>query len=835
MNPITLDGLLPMIKQKKSNTKAALSGSQIKERVLQHINYTLGTHTKTASNEAVWRATCLAVNEVIFDKLQQTHRKHLEIDCRAVNYLSLEYLMGRLLSDNLHNLDLFKQTNDALKELGFELSTILEQGPDLALGNGGLGRLAACYLDSLATLEMPAIGYGIHYEHGLFKQHFIKGRQIETPDEWREYGNPWEVCRPEGVQNIPLYGYVETVHQDDGSDKKIWHPSLTIKGVPWDVPIVGYNSRTVNILRLWESRAADPLDLAEFNAGAHHDAQRNKVHAETVSKILYPGDDSEAGRELRFIQQYFFCACSVKDIIKRYKRKHGNDWSELTDKICIQLNDTHPTIAILELMRVLIDDNELEWSHAWGMCRKIFAYTNHTLLPEALEKWSVNLFERVLPRHLELLYQINEFFLNEEVEKHWPGDMDKRAALSLIEEGQHRMVRMANLCVVSSFKVNGVARIHSQLVKSDLFPDFNNLWPNKFINVTNGITPRRWLKSCNPGLAKLIDSKVKTDWAKNLQDLAQLTDYADDKKFQKKFMAVKHDNKVALAATIKELTGIEVDPKAIFDVQIKRLHEYKRQHLNLLHIIALYRRLLENPNDDMCPRVFIFGAKAAPGYYLAKEIIYAINKVGEKINNDERVNGKLKVVFLPNYRVSLAEKIIPAADVSEQISTAGKEASGTGNMKLSLNGALTIGTLDGANIEIAEEVGEDNIFIFGNTVEQVKELDRVGYNPNHYYQNNEEIRACLDWLDTDYFTPGCPGELAAVKRTLLDAGDHYKVLADFDGYVKAHQDLDAAYKDQAKWAKMAIINTARMGKFTSDRSIRDYIDNIWNIKGTYEE
>lgn len=807
----------------------------IKERVLQHINYTLGTHTKAASNEAVWRATCLAVNEVIFEKLQQTHRKHLEIDCRAVNYLSLEYLMGRLLADNLHNLDLFEQTQQALQELGFELSTVLEQGPDLALGNGGLGRLAACYLDSLATLEMPAIGYGIHYEHGLFKQHFIQGRQVETPDEWREFGNPWEVCRPEGIQTIPLYGYVETEHQADGSEKKIWHPGLTIKGVPWDVPIVGYNARTVNILRLWESRAADPLDLAEFNAGAHHSAQRNKIQAETVSKILYPGDDSEAGRELRFIQQYFFCACSVKDIIKRYTRKHGDDWSQLTAKVCIQLNDTHPTIAILELMRVLIDDNHLTWQQAWAMCRQIFAYTNHTLLPEALEKWSVDLFERVLPRHLEILYQINEFFLNQEVEEQWPGDMSKRAALSLIEEGHQRMVRMAHLCVVSSFKVNGVAQIHSQLVKSDLFPDFNQLWPDKIINVTNGITPRRWLKSCNPGLAKLIDSKIPSDWAKNLQDLTKLVDYADDPEFQQAFMTVKHQNKVALAATIKQLTGVVVDPHAIFDVQIKRLHEYKRQHLNLLHILALYRRLLANPKDEMHPRVFIFGAKAAPGYYLAKEIIYAINKIADKINNDKRVNAQLKVVFLPNYRVSLAEKIIPAADVSEQISTAGKEASGTGNMKLSLNGALTIGTLDGANIEIAEEVGQENIFIFGKTVDEIKALDRNGYQPMQYYQQNAEIRACLDWLDTDYFTPGCPGELAAVKRTLLDAGDHYKVLADFEAYSTAQQALENTYRDQAKWAKMAIINTARMGKFTSDRSIRDYINNIWNIKGTYED
>lgn len=813
-------------------TQSPMTPAQFKKRVLQHINYTIGTHTEGASKEAWWRATALTVNECVFARLQETHKRHIKNDTRAVNYLSLEYLMGRLMSDNLHNLNLFDVASKALKDLGHELSDLVEEGPDLALGNGGLGRLAACYLDSLASQDLPAIGYGIHYEHGLFKQQFVNGRQVEVPDEWREYGNPWEVCRPEAVQEIPLYGYVETEHKCDGTEKKTWHGGITIKGVPWDIPVVGYNSTTVNILRLWESRASDHLDLAAFNAGAHHEALRSKVQAETVSKILYPGDDTEEGRELRFIQQYFFCACSVRDIVKRYRRAHGDDWSEFPAKVAIQLNDTHPTIAVLELMRVLIDDHEVNWFVAWDMCREIFAYTNHTLLPEALEKWSVNLFERVLPRHLELLYQINEFFLNEEVAKQWPGDNEKRRILSLIEEGPVRMVRMAHLCVVASHKVNGVAEIHSKLVKSDLFPEFNALWPDKFINVTNGITPRRWLKACNPGLAKLIDGKVKNDWAKNLENLTALADYADDDKFQQQFMAEKLANKQALALEIKKLTGVEVDPTAIFDVQIKRLHEYKRQHLNLLHIISLYRRLLTNPNDDMHPRVFIFGAKAAPGYYLAKEIIYAINKVADKINNDQRIKGKLKVVFLPNYRVTLAEKIIPAADVSEQISTAGKEASGTGNMKLALNGAVTIGTMDGANIEIAEEVGEDNIFIFGNTVEQIKAIEAAGYKPHEYYQQDAEIRACLDWLDTDYFTPGNPGALAAIKRSLLDGGDPYKVLADFQSYLEAHKALDIAYKDTARWAKMAIINTARMGKFTSDRSIRDYVDNIWHLKAS---
>jgi starch phosphorylase len=749
--------------------------------------------------------------------------------------------MGRLLSNNLHNLGLFEAADKALKSLGFELADLCEQGADLALGNGGLGRLAACFLDSLATLDYNAIGYGIHYEHGLFKQDFDHGRQIESPDVWREFGNPWEVCRPEATQHIPLYGYVEQQIQADGSIRKIWHSEQTLKGIAWDVPIVGYQSNTVNVLRLWESRADEHFDWQHFNQGNYHDAHHHQISAETVSKVLYPNDDSEAGKELRFIQQYFFCACSIKDIINRYQKHHGDDWRNFSDKIAIQLNDTHPTIAILELMRTLKDDHGLTWDDAWTICQQVFAYTNHTLLPEALEKWSVNLFETVLPRHLDILYQINENFLNNEVNALWPNDNAMRAKLSLIEEGGERMVRMAHLCVVTAHKVNGVAQIHSDLVKQDLFPEFNQLYPNKLTNVTNGITPRRWLKACNPLLANLLTKtftkkEISDDWAKNLDSLTALADLADNASFQKQFMAVKQQNKIALTKTIKQLTNITVSPDAIFDIQIKRLHEYKRQHLNLLHILALYRRLLANPDLDMHPQVFIFGAKAAPGYYLAKEIIYCLNKMADKINNDGRINDKLKVVFLPNYRVSLAEKIIPAADVSEQISTAGKEASGTGNMKLALNGAVTIGTLDGANIEIAEEVGDYNIFIFGHTVEQIKTLDKQGYNPRDYYndntETNSEIKACLDWLDSDYFTPGRPGELSAIKRSLLDGGDPYKVLADFESYSLAHKTLNKAYQNKKRWAHMAIMNTAMMGKFNSDRSIKDYVNNIWHLTAT---
>ena len=811
-----------------------LSVADISQRIKHHLKFTQSDQINCDKKSAYWRATSLALNDIIVDKLQSTKARQQHSEVKSVNYLSLEYLMGRLLSNNLHNLDLYSPTQVALKQMGFDLADLCEQGADLALGNGGLGRLAACFLDSLATLDYNAMGYGVHYQHGLFKQSFVDGQQIETPDMWREFGSPWEICRPESSQNIALYGYVEDVAQTDGTTKPLWHAGKNLKGVPWDVPIVGYNCETVNTLRLWECRADSAFDWELLNQGDYLQAHQQQVSAETVSKVLYPNDEHDAGKELRFIQQYFFCACSVQDIIARFENQYGsisdkNHWSTFCEKVAIQLNDTHPTVAILELMRTLIDNHNIDWDNAWAICQKVFAYTNHTLLPEALEKWSVSLFQRVLPRHLSILYRINEAFLNNEVNALWPNNDDMRARLSLIEEGHEPKVRMAHLCVVTAHKVNGVAQIHSDLVKQDLFPEFNQLWPTKLTNVTNGITPRRWLKACNPLLANLLDNTIEGDWAKNLNSLSQLAELADDADFQKAFMTIKQQNKIALTKEIKTLTGVTVSPDAIFDVQIKRLHEYKRQHLNLLHIISLYRQLLENPELDMQPRVFIFGAKAAPSYQLAKEIIYATNKIADKVNNDERIQDKLKVIFLPNYRVSLAEKIIPASDVSEQISTAGKEASGTGNMKLALNGAVTIGTLDGANIEIAEEVGNENIFIFGLTVDEVKALDAKGYNPYHYYENNAEIRACLDWLDTDYFTPGKPGELSAIKNCFLAGGDPYKVLADFQSYANAHKALGMAYKDRQKWAKMAILNTALMGKFNSDRSIEDYVKNIWHL------
>ena len=815
---------------KATSTTNKASVEAFKQSVLNHLRTTIGTSPEKASKLAWWQAVVAACNEEIFGRLTDTQSTHAKADTRAVHYLSAEFLMGRLTVNNLTNLEKFDIARDALKELGLDINEVCEEEPDMALGNGGLGRLAACFMDSLATCKYPCVGYGIHYENGLFRQEIRGGKQVERPDSWREYGCPWEVCRPESVQNIPLGGYIEKQTAPDGSVSSVWHPSSIIKGVPWDIPVVGYRGSSVAILRLWESRSTEQFNWDVFNAGGYVDAQAEKSLAETISKVLYPNDSTQAGKELRLTQQYFFCACSLRDILRRYNRTHHHDYSDFANKIAIQLNDTHPTIAIPELMRLLIDEEGLSFDAAWDITSKSFNYTNHTLLPEALEKWPVYIFEKLLPRHLEIIYEINYRFLNDVVEKKWPGNNDMKAKLSIIEEGQCRMIRMANLCVITSGKVNGVAKIHSKLVKEDLFPEYAELWPNKFCNVTNGVTPRRWLLACNKGLAELYNEVSGKDWPLNLDLCEKLKAYADDKAYQERFMKIKHENKVVLANTIKELVGVEVDPNAMFDVQVKRLHEYKRQHLNLLYILSLYKSLLENPDRDVPPQVFIFGAKAAPAYKLAKDIIYAINAVGEKINNDLRIKGKLKVVFLPNYRVSLAEKIIPAADISEQISTAGYEASGTSNMKFAMNGALTLGTMDGANIEIVEKAGIENNIIFGLSVEEVQALKARGYNSWDYYNADHELKSVLDWLDTDYFTPGEPGALSSIKNSLLQGGDPFLVLADFESYKEAHERAQALFKDKARWAKAAMMNSATMGIFSSDRSMHDYARDIWNLK-----
>jgi len=802
----------------------------LRSLIHRHLISTLARHEGSATPRDWWVATALAVRDTIHERMIATQAVHNGENVRRIYYFSLEYLMGRLFGNNLLATGLLDTARKALESLGQDFDKIRDAEEDMGLGNGGLGRLAACFLDSLATLDYPSLGYGIYYEFGLFRQAFVNGHQVEHPDNWMIFGSPWEVVRPEYTQEVRFFGRVENVFDDRGNYRPRWVDTKTIIGVPHDIPTAGFGTTTVNLLRLWASKSSEDFDLAAFNRGGYVEAVREKAIGETVSKVLYPNDKTENGKELRLMQQYFFVACSLRDIIRRHLRNPANSWGNFADKVAVQLNDTHPAIAVVELTRILVDEENMSFADAWAIVGRTFAYTNHTLLPEALEKWSVGLFEKLLPRHLQLIYDINAHLLLQ-VEAKWPGDNNKKRVCSVIEENGHKQVRMANLAVAGSHAVNGVAALHTALLKQDLFPEFDALYPGKFQNKTNGITPRRWLLKSNPRLAALITKKLGSeDWVCDLDKLRGLEKAANDPVFQKEFMAIKRANKVDLAAVIKAECGVEVSPDALFDVQIKRLHEYKRQHLNLLHIIALYRRLLQHPGLDIVPRVFVFAAKAAPGYDLAKNIIRAINVIGARINGDARINGKLKVAFLPNYRVSLAEKIIPAADLSEQISTAGKEASGTGNMKLSLNGALTIGTLDGANVEIKEEVGDENIFIFGLTVDEVAALWAKGYKPWDLYHADEELRAVIDWLGSDYFAPGEHGAFGALHHSLLEGGDPYLLLADFRSYCDAQARVDAAYRDQKHWAKMAILNTARMGKFSSDRTIREYAKDIWKVK-----
>ncbi len=801
----------------------------MKESILKHLSYSQARDVSTATPRNWFLATSMAVRDRVIDRMIKTQASHNDQNVRRLYYLSLEYLMGRLLISNLQNAGVYDETRQALTELGVDWEKLRRSEDDMGLGNGGLGRLAACFLDSLATLDLPAIGYGINYEFGLFRQAFENGHQVEHPDSWMIYGTPWEFMHPEYQQTVEIYGQVENVFDDNGDYRPKWVNTHQLIGIPNDIPITGYGTETVNILRLWTSRAVEPLDLNAFNEGGYVEAVRAKATSETISKVLYPNDKTENGKELRLVQQYFFVACSLKDILRRHLRTEGNSLQNFADKVAVQLNDTHPAIGVAELMRLLIDDENMEWDEAWAIVNQTFGYTNHTLLPEALEKWSVPLFQRVLPRHLQIIFEINRRHL-EEVEAKWPGDVEKIRECSIVEEGGSKQLRMAHLSVVGSHAVNGVAALHTELLKKNLFPEFDALYPGKFRNKTNGITPRRWLVDCNPRLSALITKTLgHKNWPRDLDMLQKLADKADDAAFQKEFMAIKRANKEDLAKLIMELCKVEVSPDALFDVQIKRLHEYKRQHLNLLHILALYRRLLHNPDLDMVPRVFVFAAKAAPGYDLAKNIIRAINVIGARINADERIQGKLKVVFLPNYRVSMAERIIPASDLSEQISTAGKEASGTGNMKLALNGSLTIGTLDGANVEIGEEVGADNIFIFGMTVEEVEARRAAGYRPHDVYYADHELRAVIDWIGSDYFTPGEHHAFSALHHSLLDGGDPFMVLADFRAYSDAQLQVDQAYRDTKRWAKMAILNTARVGKFSSDRTIREYAEDIWKL------
>ncbi|MDR3144550.1 MAG: glycogen/starch/alpha-glucan phosphorylase [Puniceicoccales bacterium] len=801
--------------------------SWVKVSIVKHLQFDLARDRVTATPRDWWIATCLMAKEIIMSQFIRTQKVHHTSNARRVYYMSLEYLPGRLLKNNLINLGILEETKKALEMFGKNFDEIEAVEPDMGLGNGGLGRLASCFQDSLATLNYPAVAYGIHYELGLFRQEFSDGKQVEKPDSWLMSGSPWEVCRPENTQNVRLYGRVEYSYDSCGNLRPIWRDYETIQGVPWDISIVGYKSTTVNFMRLWEARSASEFDLKMFNEGRFFEAMEKQNKNETISKVLYPDDSTEGGKVLRLTQQYFFVSCSMQDIIRRFKNGNKN-FDQFPEKVAIQLNDTHPIIAIVELLRILLDEECFPWEKAWDICRETFSYTNHTLLAEALEEWSAGMFEHLLPRHYQLICEINRRFLCGDVEQRWPCDDSKKRALSIISGDGMKVVRMAHLAAVCCKRINGVAKMHSNLVKNSLFPLFNELYPEKFTNVTNGVTPRMWIRCCNPNLSKLLDRSIGMEWTSDLWKLRDLEKLADNAIFQQKFLEVKQLNKLKFAKMVAALCSIEIDPNSLFDVQIKRLHEYKRQHLNLLHILSLYKRVIGG-RRDIVPRTFIFGAKAAPGYHMAKRIIHAINIVAGEVNNNPN-NDKIRVVFLPNYNVSLANVIVPAADLSEQISMAGKEASGTGNMKLTMNGACTICTLDGANVEIKEEVGDENIFVFGHTEEELKFLKNRGYNPYDYYSNDDELRSILDWMASNYFvTKSGEAPLRDLRDSLLDGGDPFFALADFEDYAKTQNIVAREFENKAGWAKKAILNVARSGKFSSDRAIVDYAERIWNL------
>lgn len=801
----------------------------IKKTLLNHLLSFQGRDPQRAGTHDIYKALAYTMRDFLVENWINTQKSYYTKKQKRVYYLSLEFLIGRSLGNSLINMGFYDLVNKAVDDLGFDLAAVREEEEDAALGNGGLGRLAACFMDSIATMKIPAYGYGINYDFGLFHQKIINGYQVESPDNWLRFGTPWEFERTHPLYPVKFYGKVNTYLDEKGNCRSEWIDTEVVMANACDVLIPGYGNDNVINMRLWRAKASRELDLSFFGKGDYIGAVQNKVRSETISKLLYPPDDACAGQELRLKQQYFFVAATFQDIFRRYV-KHNKGFAKFSDCVAVQLNDTHPSIAIPELMRLLMDENGLGWEKAWDICVKTFAYTNHTLMPEALETWLVDLLGHVLPRHLQIIYEINQRFLSD-VAKKYPNNDILLRNMSLIDEGPPKRVRMAHLAIVGSHSVNGVAELHTELIKTRLFKDFNQFYPDRFNNKTNGITPRRWLLKCNRGLSALITEKIGDKWIVDLEQLKMLEKYASDETFQNKFNDAKLVNKIRLAKVIKHLCNVEVNTDSMFDVQVKRIHEYKRQLLNILHVIALYHQIVTRPDETVTPRTVIFAGKAAPGYWKAKLIIKFINSVADVVNNDPRVGDTLKVVFIPNYGVSLAEKIIPAADLSEQISTAGTEASGTGNMKFSLNGALTIGTLDGANIEIREEVGNDNIFIFGMNAEEVEwEKRSPKRTPKQIYEENSEIRRVIDAIQQGAFSSENKEMFRPIVDDLMNhQRDPYLHLMDFEDYLRCQRDVAAAYQDQKHWREMAILNVARMGKFSSDRTIKQYAKEIWGI------
>jgi len=798
----------------------------LKTLFAQHLKYSFAKDEYTATLRDSYNSLALTVRDALIDRWIETQQTYYRQDTKRVYYLSMEFLIGRTLGNAALNLGLDDEVHRMMQDMGYDMEEVQEIEPDAGLGNGGLGRLAACFLDSMATLGIPGYGYGIRYEFGIFAQKIRNGFQIETPDNWLRYGNPWEVARPEYLYKIKFYGRVHQYIDHHGNLKNDWVDAHEVMAMAYDTPIPGYGNNTVNTMRLWSAKATREFSFECFNEGDYDKAVAEKADSETISKVLYPNDNTPEGKELRLKQEYFFVSATLQDIIRRYKKTHTT-FDFFPDKVAIQLNDTHPAVGIAELMHLLVDIEHLGWEKAWEITTKVFAYTNHTVLPEALERWSVSLFERLLPRHLQIIYEINRRFLDS-VKAVFPNDNAKLARLSLIEEGDDRKVRMANLAIVGSHSVNGVAALHTDIIKQTLFKDFYDLMPEKFNNKTNGVTQRRWLRLCNPELSKLISSKIGDGWVTDLYELKKLERYAEDEAFHHEWQTVKRHNKERLAEYIKSHYKLAVNPNAMFDCQIKRLHEYKRQLLNALHAVRLYNWIKAHPYESVTPRVILFGGKAAPGYAKAKLIIKLINSIADVVNHDRDVADKLKVLFLENYSVSLSEKIMPAADLSEQISTAGYEASGTGNMKFAMNGGLTIGTMDGANVEMREEIGDDNIFIFGLLADEVIAL-RHHYQPWEYYNANPELKQAIDMIANGYFSPSQPDLFRPITNSLLQ-GDTYMLMADFESYVRCQERVSAMYQHPFEWTKRSILNVARIGKFSSDRTIKEYADEIWRVK-----